>query len=241
MNHTIEPISFEAFTHTPPNFWTLEEEDSSYRTTSDDQDFYSHWTESQIFSSDVELESAAPRSLMDDSWAGIMKCATHCSPSSLEMIPPLALVPPMDQSSSADDEEDEEENIFDTGPIQRVSSAKADLRKGGTKCSTCGKMILRDMSRHLRTHELVSRFRCMFPEKECRHRTRQFNRPYDFKKHLLNRHFFFNNEEATRLHNLNEKVGFAGRCRCGLTFLAGEWLDSHILTEEPSKRCSFLS
>ncbi|ODV86766.1 hypothetical protein CANARDRAFT_27163 [[Candida] arabinofermentans NRRL YB-2248] len=96
-------------------------------------------------------------------------------------------------------------------------------------CTICKKSITRDMSRHLRTHEAVSRFRCIYPREICIHKTGQFNRPYDFKKHLLNCHFKFDDASAKKLHNLNDKMDFRGTCYCGMRFSAQSWLDDHIL------------
>lgn len=107
-------------------------------------------------------------------------------------------------------------------------------------CSVCGKKITRDMSRHMRTHQTESRFTCAFPKSECRHRTGKFNRPYDFKKHLLNRHFKFDNAEIKKLHNLSDKLHHWGTCPCGLRFLGIDWLDDHILNEAVVKKCPCL-
>ncbi|KAK6458289.1 uncharacterized protein RJT20DRAFT_133725 [Scheffersomyces xylosifermentans] len=104
-------------------------------------------------------------------------------------------------------------------------------------CSVCGKRITRDMSRHMRTHQSESRFTCKFPKSQCRHKSGKFNRPYDFKKHLLNRHFKFENLAIKRLHNLSDKLNHWGTCPCGLRFIGKDWLDEHILTEDPSKKC----
>lgn len=73
-------------------------------------------------------------------------------------------------------------------------------------CTICGKRITRDMSRHMRTHQTESRFSCKFPKTQCRHKLGKFNRPYDYKKHLLNRHFKFDDPYIKRLHNLSDKL-----------------------------------
>ncbi|GME87806.1 unnamed protein product [Ambrosiozyma monospora] len=110
------------------------------------------------------------------------------------------------------------------------------------KCSICGKYITRDITRHIRTHDVQSRFKCIFPPRQCLHKTKQFNRPYDFKKHLLNSHFEFDNCEVKKLHNLNDKLPCYGTCKCGLRLTGKEWLD-HVLkmdSEGKSIECPYL-
>lgn len=107
-------------------------------------------------------------------------------------------------------------------------------------CSVCGKKITRDMSRHMRTHRLDSRFECKFPKSQCNHRLGRFNRRYDFKKHLLNRHFDFDDPEVKKHHTLSGKLTFWGTCQCGLRFLGSSWLEEHVLTDDITKRCPYL-
>lgn len=107
-------------------------------------------------------------------------------------------------------------------------------------CTICGKRITRDMSRHMRTHQSVSRFTCKFPKIQCRHKSGKFNRPYDYKKHLLNRHFKFDNPEIRKLHNLSDKLDHWGTCPCGIRSSGKDWLDLHILVENNDKKCPFL-
>lgn len=104
-------------------------------------------------------------------------------------------------------------------------------------CSVCSKHITRDMSRHMRTHLIIPRFQCAFPKLQCSHKSGRFNRPYDFKKHLLNKHFKFDNPEIKRVHNLSDKLNFPGSCICGLRAMAKDWLDNHVLTNDSTKRC----
>lgn len=104
-------------------------------------------------------------------------------------------------------------------------------------CTICGKRITRDMSRHLRTHQVEARFHCVFPKRQCRHKLGKFNRPYDFKKHLLNRHFIFDDSAIKRLHNLSDKLDHWGMCPCGLRFTGKDWLNDHILTNDRTKKC----
>lgn len=107
-------------------------------------------------------------------------------------------------------------------------------------CVICGKKITRDMSRHMRTHQLELRFNCKFPRNQCHHKLGKFNRPYDFKKHLLNRHFKFDDPSIKRLHNLSDKLNHRGTCPCGLRFIGKDWLDDHILTDDLTKKCPFI-
>ena len=107
-------------------------------------------------------------------------------------------------------------------------------------CEICGKRITRDMSRHMRTHQVEARFTCKFPKLQCRHKLGRFNRPYDYKKHLLNRHFQFDDPDIKRLHNLSDKLNSWGTCPCGIRFLASVWLSEHILVEDLSRRCHLL-
>lgn len=107
-------------------------------------------------------------------------------------------------------------------------------------CSVCGKKITRDMSRHMRTHRLDSRFACKFPKSQCNHKLGRFNRRYDFKKHLLNRHFEFDDPEIKKHHTLSGKLTHWGTCQCGLRFLGALWLEEHVLTGDITKRCPYL-
>lgn len=104
-------------------------------------------------------------------------------------------------------------------------------------CTVCHKRVTRDMMRHMRTHEVEKRFSCVFPKHRCTHKLGQFNRRYDFKKHLLNKHFRFDDPSVKRLHNLRDKLGYWGTCPCGRRFLSSHWLDFHISSLDPSLRC----
>ncbi|KAF5210447.1 hypothetical protein E0198_003323 [Clavispora lusitaniae] len=107
-------------------------------------------------------------------------------------------------------------------------------------CSICGRRITRDMTRHMRTHQLVKRFVCKFPKDSCRHRSGQFNRRYDFKKHLLNNHFVFDDQKVKKVHNLKGKLNDWGTCHCGQRFVSSDWLDNHILTKDPTLKCPIM-
>lgn len=107
-------------------------------------------------------------------------------------------------------------------------------------CSVCGKKITRDMSRHMRTHRLDSRFEFKFPKGQCNHKLGRFNRRYDFKKHLLNRHFEFDDPEIKKHHTLSGKLTYWGTCQCGLRFLGASWLEDHVMTGDITKRCPYM-
>lgn len=109
-----------------------------------------------------------------------------------------------------------------------------------SKCLVCGKKILRDMTRHMWTHQKEKRFKCVFPRSSCQHRSGLFNRRYDFKKHLLNNHFIYDDISARKEHNLREKLTQWGTCQCGQRFLSGDWLSEHILTKDENKKCPAL-
>lgn len=114
-----------------------------------------------------------------------------------------------------------------------VEATFVDLKR----CTVCGRRITRDMTRHLRTHELTKRFTCKFSKSSCSHRSGQFNRRYDFKKHLLNKHFEFDDSRIKKVHNLSDKLNDWGTCPCGQRFNSGDWLENHVLTQDPSRRC----
>lgn len=107
-------------------------------------------------------------------------------------------------------------------------------------CNVCGRRITRDMTRHMRTHQVIKRFVCDFPKGSCRHRSGQFNRRYDFKKHLLNNHFVFDDQNVKKVHNLKGKLDDWGTCHCGRRFVSSDWLDNHILTEDHAYRCPLM-
>lgn len=107
-------------------------------------------------------------------------------------------------------------------------------------CKICGKKISRDMVRHMRTHQPEGRFKCNFPQRYCSHRSRQFNRPYDHKKHLLNRHFMFDIPEVKKMINLNDKLKHTGTCLCGARYVAKEWLENHVLTSIAGQKCHMI-
>ena len=107
-------------------------------------------------------------------------------------------------------------------------------------CRICNKRITRDMSRHYRTHQKDKRFVCVFPKQSCGYKNSQFNRRYDFKKHLLNKHFVYDDPEVVKIQTLRDKVVHWGTCPCGQRFLAQNWLDTHILSKDETQRCPLL-
>ena len=107
------------------------------------------------------------------------------------------------------------------------------------QCTICGKFFRRDLPRHLRTHQEVGRFTCPFPRDQCAHKRGQFNRPYDFKKHLLHGHFTFDDQKRVRsFRDLKSKLEYQGTCVCGKRFRAVDWLDEHIMGGQD--RCPLL-
>lgn len=124
------------------------------------------------------------------------------------------------------------------GSAEKKVAAKKRKGVKGIVCSVCGKLIVRDFSRHLRIHDEAGRFQCIFPPGYCKHKSRKFNRPYDYKKHLLNVHFKFDESSAKLLPNLTEKLNVRGQCNaCGQRFVANEWLEGHILTSDRTMKC----
>lgn len=128
------------------------------------------------------------------------------------------------------------------GHVPASASRKSSVSdKKHLVCPLCNKVFQRDLARHLRTHEATARFICPFPRDQCSHKRGQFNRGYDFKKHLLHYHFTFTDPSTARkLRDLNGKLGFQGLCCCGSDheFDAEEWLDEHITCDPP--KCPLL-
>lgn len=109
----------------------------------------------------------------------------------------------------------------------------------GAVCPICGKYISRDLSRHLRIHDDIGRFRCVYPS-ICSHKTGKFNRPYDYKKHLLHFHFAFDDPQGKTANNLTDKLPFMGNCKaCNYKCTAKEWLELHVLTNDEAQKCKF--
>jgi hypothetical protein len=102
-------------------------------------------------------------------------------------------------------------------------------------CKVCGRLVARDIARHMRTHDEVARFQCIYPRSHCLHRSGNFNRQYDFKKHLLHTHFLLLDHNVKRINSLGEKMKHEGVCPCGRRMKAEEWL-AHILTKDATGR-----
>ncbi|KAH3676050.1 hypothetical protein WICMUC_002347 [Wickerhamomyces mucosus] len=123
----------------------------------------------------------------------------------------------------------------------KITKALSGSSVAGVYCEHCKKLITRDIRRHMRIHEDVSRFQCVFPREICYHKTGNFNRQYDFKKHLLHCHFQLDSPEAKKSCALSDKLSASGTCPCGMKFNGKDWLENHILTSDKSKKCAFLS
>lgn len=130
--------------------------------------------------------------------------------------------------------------------LSAMTSTKSDIKKKKKSsrvviCPICDKHISRDFTRHSRIHNEIGRFQCVFPRSECSHKSGKFNRPYDYKKHLLNVHFTFEDPKTRLAPNLKEKLMVRGHCNaCGQHFTGNDWLNEHVLNTDKSKRCSKL-
>lgn len=108
----------------------------------------------------------------------------------------------------------------------------------GSACTVCKRFISRDMSRHMRIHDEHGRFRCVFSRETCKHRSGKFNRPYDYKKHLLNMHFKFDDPSMKLAPNLTGKLLVPGECvSCHQKFFGNDWLENHVLTTNVALLC----
>lgn len=118
--------------------------------------------------------------------------------------------------------------------VSSVGSNKDAIKKKkpgkGSVCVICEKFISRDLTRHMRIHDEVGRFKCVYPRSTCSHKTGKFNRPYDYKKHLLRAHFKFDNPRGRSHSTLTDMVPLDGQCAaCGARFLGQDWLNDHVL------------
>lgn len=134
---------------------------------------------------------------------------------------------------------DSNQSLNSVGSIGSATKKKR-IPKGAV-CSICDKYISRDLTRHMRIHDDVGRFQCVYPKSMCNHKTGYFNRPYDYKKHLLHMHFKFDDPKGKTAHTLTDKLPLMGCCQaCGARFSANDWLDSHILTNNKNQKCLYL-
>ncbi|CAN3376486.1 hypothetical protein DIURU_000147 [Diutina rugosa] len=124
---------------------------------------------------------------------------------------------------------------------RQVVGAKKKRTPKGAVCSICEKYISRDLTRHMRIHNDVGRFQCVYPKSMCNHKTQYFNRPYDYKKHLLHMHFKFDDPKGKAAHTLTDKLPSAGQCSaCGAKYIAKDWLEFHVLSQDPESRCPYI-
>ncbi|KAG5363368.1 hypothetical protein CJU89_2540 [Yarrowia sp. B02] len=139
------------------------------------------------------------------------------------------------ESSVCESDEEEEELSLDDSPSAHGVLFKNLSHDEQTKyrkyhCPVCKKYFRRDLPRHLRIHQRVARFVCPYPRDQCSHKRGQFNRPYDYKKHLLHSHFQFDEAKLVRgFRDLKSKLSHYGTCNCGRRFRADKWLDDHVM------------
>lgn len=125
--------------------------------------------------------------------------------------------------------------------VSSLGSSKKKRVQKGAVCTICDKYISRDLTRHLRIHDEVGRFQCVYPRHMCNHKTGKFNRPYDYKKHLLHVHFKFDDPNGKSSHKLTDKLPLTGNClACGARYSASDWIDRHVLTKDLSQKCPYL-
>lgn len=125
-----------------------------------------------------------------------------------------------------------------TNSIVSEKARKKGLARG-LVCSACGKYISRDMTRHMRIHDERGRFQCVYPKGMCNHKLGNFNRPYDYKKHLLHMHFQFDDPRGRMAHTLTDKLPMTGQCKaCKRRYTAHDWLEKHVLLAE--ERCIYI-
>ncbi|KAI5956766.1 hypothetical protein KGF54_000383 [Candida jiufengensis] len=137
--------------------------------------------------------------------------------------------------NSATSEKFDQQSTTTTTPKTKKRAAK------GAVCPICDKYISRDLTRHMRIHNEIGRFQCVYPKHMCNHKTQNFNRPYDYKKHLLHSHFKFDDPKGKNANTLGDKLPIPGACMaCGTRFVASDWLSEHVLTKDLQKRCVYI-
>lgn len=104
-------------------------------------------------------------------------------------------------------------------------------------CRICGRSNFINLKRHLKIHEQSQKYKCRFPKSVCNYKTNSYNRSFDFKRHLINKHFILDDKKAKKLPSLSAKFHLRGKCPCGFETTVKEWLYNHILTENESDRC----
>lgn len=126
-------------------------------------------------------------------------------------------------------------------PTTKSHAAPKKKTSKGAHCPVCDKFISRDLTRHMRIHNEIGRFQCVYPREMCNHKTQNFNRPYDYKKHLLHLHFKFDDARGKTAHTLGDKLPLSGECvACGARYIASEWLSEHVLTRNEEHRCAYV-
>lgn len=108
-------------------------------------------------------------------------------------------------------------------------------------CPICGRNNFKLLKRHIKIHENNPRFRCRFPKLICNFKTNTYNRPFDYKRHLTNKHLKFDDKKVKKLLSLTNKLEYPGTCPCGQKFIAKFWLSRHILTDNANERCPLFS
>lgn len=103
-------------------------------------------------------------------------------------------------------------------------------------CQVCGKKS-NDMLRHMRIHDTHPRFRCKFPAAWCNYKSINYKRRYEYKRHLLSKHFKFRDLKMDRKVTVSSVMDHFGTCPCGLETTARNWLDNHVLTNDPESLC----
>lgn len=125
-------------------------------------------------------------------------------------------------------------------PESATTNRRSDRKRGKKikRCPICGRALLRDLTRHIRTHQADSGYYCPFPRDQCNHKRGSFNRRYEYKKHLISSHFICVNKQAIRdAPSLLDKLRLGGTCRCGEYFdTIDSWIADHIET----RRCPLL-
>ncbi|CAK7901228.1 hypothetical protein CAAN1_11S01970 [[Candida] anglica] len=103
-------------------------------------------------------------------------------------------------------------------------------------CQVCGKRS-NEMSRHMRIHDTCHRFTCKFPSSWCNYKSINYKRKYEFKRHLLAKHFKFDHIKMDRKMSVSTVLDHSGSCPCGIHTTARWWIESHILVEDQAQVC----
>ncbi|CAN3374873.1 hypothetical protein DIURU_002614 [Diutina rugosa] len=108
-------------------------------------------------------------------------------------------------------------------------------------CPQCGKSNFSNLRRHLKIHRSTAKFQCQFPRSVCNFKINSYNRSFDFKRHLVNKHFKFDDKKLSKaVSSLSQKAEYLGHCPCGWHGSCQEWLDTHILVDDDNpQRCPY--